>query len=171
MCSFTRSTTVSLVPLLFTLSAFPQEGTAPAKEESLYSVALCAGLAEMEKSWGYIDDSYMGGVRTDYRHMIVQKDPVITDRLPSQFGDYRVEYLDRRAQIDRYKKLGKGFSILRIRPMQNVGSRLKIQVDVSYFTHEERKWMYGVSDWSDGDFRYDCEKQKFVVPAVKLGGI
>jgi hypothetical protein len=126
----------------------------------------------MEKSWGHIDDSNGGStIRRDYRHMLVEKDPEITDRLPSQLGDYRVEYLDKRAQIDRYKKLRKAFPILRIHPMQNEGARLEIEVSVSYFTHEKRRWLFAVSDWSDVEFHYDCEKQKFVVSAVKLGGI
>jgi len=109
VCAFKRSIALSLVLLIFALSAIPQEGGTPAKEQNLYSVALFASIVEMEKSWGYIDDNNGGsGVRTDYRHMLVEKDPEITDRLPSQFGDYHVEYLDNRAQIDRYEKLGKG---------------------------------------------------------------
>jgi len=125
----------------------------------------------MEKSWGHIDDSYLGGIRTDYRHVPVEKDPEITNGLPSQQGDYRVEYLDRREQFDRLRKLRKGFAVLRIHPMQSDGSLLKILVSVSYLTYEKHRFMYAVSDWSDVEFRYDCERQKFVVSSVKLGGV
>jgi hypothetical protein len=55
--------------------------------ENLYAVALFVSLAEMEKSWGEIDDSDGGSrVRTDYHRMPVEKDPEITDHLPAQFG-------------------------------------------------------------------------------------
>ena len=172
MYAFKRSVALGLVALLLAIPVFPQEGGAPAKGDNLYSVALFASIVEMEKSWGHIDDSNGGStIRRDYRHMLVEKDPEITDRLPSQLGDYRVQYLDKRAQIDRYKKLRKAFPILRIHPMQNEGARLEIEVSVSYFTHEKRRWLFAVSDWSDVEFHYDCEKQKFVVSAVKLGGI
>jgi hypothetical protein len=170
--AFKRSFALGLLALLLAVPAFPQEGGAPAKGDNLYSAALFASIVEMEKSCGYIDDSIGGSrVRTDYRHTLVEKDPEITDRLPSQLGDYRVEYLDKRAQIDRYKKLRKAFPILRIHPMQNEGARLELEVSVSYLTHQKRRWLYGVSDWSDVEFQYDCGKQKFVVSAVKLGGI
>jgi hypothetical protein len=43
----------------------------------------------MEKSYGHMDDSEGGSrIRTDYRHMLVEKDPEITDGLPSQQGDF-----------------------------------------------------------------------------------
>ena len=119
-----------------------------------------------------IDDSNGGSsIRTDYRHALVEKDPEITDGLPSQRGDYQVEFLDRREQMDRYKKLQKEFAILRIHPIQSDGSRLKIQVSVSYFTYEKRKFLLAISDWSDVEFSYDCASQKFIISSVKLGGI
>ncbi len=172
MYAISRSVAFSLLLLLCALSASPQTGEAPAKDDNLYSMALLASMTEMEKSWGHIDDSNGGsGIRTDYHHMLVEKDPEITDNLPSEFGDYRVEYLDRQAQIDRYKKLRKQFSILRIHPMKNEGSRLKISVTVSYLEYKNGRLMFALSDWSNVEFRYDCGKQNFVIAEVKLGGI
>jgi hypothetical protein len=162
----------SLVLLLCAGFAFPQERGERAREENLYSKALFASITEMEKSWGRIDDSNgRGGIRTDYRHMLVERDPEITDHLPSQLGDYRVEYLDSQAQIDRFKKLRKEFSILRIHPLQSEGSRLTVQVTVSYLKYEKGKLNLGLSDWSDVEFRFDCERQNYLVSAVNLGGI
>jgi hypothetical protein len=172
MCAIKRSVVLSLILLLCALTGSPKDGQTPAKKDNLYSVALFASLSEMEKSWGHFDDSEDGStIRTDYRHVPVEKDPEITDGVPAQQGDYQVEYLNSREQRDRYKKLRKRFAILKIRPMQSDGSRLKIQVSVSYLTYEKHKFMYEVSDWSDVEFRYDCEYQKFVVSSVKLGGI
>ena len=103
--------------------------------------------------------------------MLVQKDNEITDGLPSQLGDYRVEYLDYREQIDRYKKLRKEFSILKIGSMQSDGARLRIVISVYYLSYKKHKLLLGLSDWSEVEFRYDCEKQKYIVSSVKLGGI
>lgn len=172
MCAIKRLVLLSLVPILFSLSGFPQTGGTPARQDNVYSMALLASLTEMEKSWGHIDDSEGGsGIRTDYRRMLVEKDAEITESLPSQFGDYRVEYLDKQTQIDRYKKLRKQFSILKIHPLRNEGSRLKIIVSVSYLTYKKNRLVLAVSDWSSVEFRYDCEKQNFVISEVKLGGI
>jgi hypothetical protein len=167
-----RAVVLSLFALLWTVSVFPQKVEEPAKEDNLYSVALFSSIVEMEKQWSQFDDSEgRNGIRTDYHHMLVEKDPQITDLLPLQLGSFRVEYLDRKAQIDRYKQQRKEFSILRIHPMQSDGALVKIQVSVSHLTHEKHKFLLAISDWSDVVFRYDCENQKFVVASVKLGGI
>jgi hypothetical protein len=172
VCAIKRSIVLGFILLSCAPTGFPREGQIPAKKDNLYSVALFASVSEMEKSWGHIDDSNGGSrIRTDFRHVLVEKDPEITDGLPSQEGDYRVEYLDSREQMDRYKKLRKEFAILRIRPMQSDGSLLKIQVSVSYLTYEKHKFLLAISDWSDVEFRYDCGNQKFVVYGVKPGGI
>jgi len=143
-----------------------------AKDGSLYSTALFASLAEMEKSWGHIDDSNGGeNVRTDYHHMLVKKDPEITNGVSSQLGAYRVEFLDNPELIAKYRKLRKAFAVLEIHPAQNVGAELKIEVSVSYFSYRKGKAAFALSDWSDVNFRYDCEKQAFLVSAVDLGGI
>jgi hypothetical protein len=157
---------------LCSFAAYPQEGGVPAKEDNLYSVALFASVSEMEKSWGHLDDSDNGNnTRRDYRHMLVEKDAVITNALPTQLGTFHVEFLDDQAQIGRYKQLHKKYSILKIRPIQNDGSRLKIEISVSYFGLRKGKPTYEVSDWSDVEFRYDCEKQRYLISSIKLGGI
>jgi hypothetical protein len=167
-----RSVVVWVVLFLHALTAYPQLGGPPAKEDNLYSKALFASISEMDKSWSHIDNSNGGsGIRTDYHHLLVEKDVEVTDGLPTQMGDYHVEYLDHQALIDRYKKLRKEFPVLRIHPIQSDGTRLKIQVSVSYFSYKKQRLLFGFSDWSDVEFGYDCEKQKYIVSSVKLGGI
>ena len=55
---------LSLFPILCIVPAITQEPSAP--KDRLYSMALVAGATEMQKKTGYIDDSYLGGIRTDY---------------------------------------------------------------------------------------------------------
>jgi hypothetical protein len=165
-----RSVALSIIPFLLVLPVYPQDKSAPAKEENPYSKALLASIVEMEKSFGHIDDSHLG-IRTNYHHMLVEKDPGITNDLPEQFGEYRVEYLDMQNQIARCKKLRKPFSILKIQPMKSEGARLKIQVTVYWIEYKKSKLNLALSDWSDVEFRFDCETQSFVISNVKLGGI
>jgi hypothetical protein len=114
----------------------------------------------MSKSWG-----------DDYRHMIVEKDRAITDDLPSQLGEHRVEYLDLQGLIDRHKKLRKEFPILVASPMKNEGERLEITFTVRHISYKKGRLNYALSDWVNVYFRYDCEKREYVIDEVKLGGI
>lgn len=154
--------------LMFLASACSLAQNAPAttKKDDLYAVALFASVREMDKSWGNIDDSDIThGPRTDYKHMFVESNPSITDGLPLQDGEYRVEYLDQQRELDTCKKLRKPFAILIIEPMRSDGSRLQVQVSLDYETHKGRKLMLGISEWSVVHFKYDCASQKFVFPA------
>jgi hypothetical protein len=163
---------LGILLLLFFFPLYPQEKGAAAEEENLYSKALAASIAEMEKSFGHTDDSVAGNrIRTDYHHMFVEKDLEITNDLAEQFGEYRVEYLDAQNQIARCKEFRKPFSILKIRPMKSEGARLKIQVTVYWVEYKKSKLNFALSDWSEVEFRFNCEAQSFVISNIKLGGI
>jgi hypothetical protein len=141
-------------------------------ENSLYSLALKSSILQMEKDWGQTDDSLRGErIRTDYHHMVVEKDPLITNQLPSEFDNYSVEYLDHDGLVARYGKFGKDYAVLVIRPIQNEGPILTVEVVVYWVSYKSRRLKLGLSDWSDVEFRYDCGQQQFVVSSVKLGGI
>jgi len=166
--------TVLPVAFVFLIAVFVSAQSEPSKntEYNLYSLALKTSILQMDKDYGHIDDSVLGEqVRTDYRRMIVEKDPLITDGLPAEFGNHSVEYLDREGLAARYRKLGKSYATLVIRPIQNEGPTLKVEVVVYWISYKKHRLALGLSDWSDVEFRYDCDKQQFVVSSVKLGGI
>jgi hypothetical protein len=153
-----------------TASAHAQTTSSQAADQNLYWLALKASILQMENEWGHIKDS-VGEVQTDYRHMIVEHDPIITDALPTQFDGHVVEYLDDAGLTERYRKLGKSYATLRIRPIQNDGATLKIGISVYWVSYRKQGLLFELSDWSDVEFRYDCDKQHFVISSVKLGGI
>jgi hypothetical protein len=156
----TKQFTLTLLAIaLLSSSAVAQTPQQPL-EANLYYRALFAGLDKMSKSYG-----------NNYHHVIVQKERGITDGLPSQLGEHRVEYLDSQGLIDRYKKLRKEFPILVARPMKNEGERLNITFTVWHISYTKGRLNYAVSDWVDAYFRYDCEKREYVIDEVKLGGI
>ena len=166
--------TVLLAAFLAIVAASVSAQSEPSKsaENNLYSLALRTSILRMEKDWGHIDDSVLGEqIRTDYRHMIVEKDPLITDGLPAEFDNHTVEYLDHERLAARYRKLGKSYASLVIRPIQNEGPTVKVAVDVYWIRYKKHRLELGLSDWSNIEFRYDCDQQQFVVSSVKLGGI
>lgn len=169
------STLVFLFVLLITLQvgkstphAMAWQGTT----ESLYTRSLLASLNEITKRWGNIDDSSAGTrVRTDWNNVTVEKFPEITDGMPARIDEFRIEYADLPALIDRYKRLRKEFSLLVAHPMTTEGPRLKLSYSISWFKYEKGKAFFGLSAWSIVYFRYDTNAQKYVVDEVKLGGI
>jgi len=159
-----------VAPIAVSVSA--QSESSKDAENNLYSLALKTSILQMEKDWGHIDDSVSGEkIRTDYRHMIVEKDPLITDGLPAEFDNHSVEHLDHEGLVARYRKLGKSYATLVIRPIQNEGPMLKVAVVVYWASYKKHRLQLGLSDWSNVEFRYDCGQQQFVVSSVKLGGI
>jgi hypothetical protein len=141
-------------------------------KDTLYSMALVAGVAEMQKQWGYIDDGDRGGrIRTDYHHLIVRKKPEITDDLPSQSDEFHFDYLDDASLLGRYNQVKKGFSILEVHPIHDRGPTLKIHISQSWVeSHQGHLWI-GISDWANVEFRFDCRQQAYLISDVKLGGI
>src|SRR5437868_1117727 len=118
-----------------------------ANDNNLYSLALKTSILQMEKDWGHIDDSVGGeNIRTDYRHMIVQKDSQITNGLPAEFENHFVEYLDSEGLVERYKNLRKSYAVLVIRPIQNEGKMLKIAVVVYWVSSKKRRLQLALSD-------------------------
>jgi len=59
--------------------------------------------------------------------MIVERDPVITDGLPTEFESHFIEYSDEQALLDHYRKAGKSYATLKIHPIQNRSSALKLK--------------------------------------------
>jgi hypothetical protein len=136
---------------------------------NLYATALFASLDKMAKDWGGIDDASDHTIRTDYHRMIIEKNDV-TENLPESLGAYRVEYLDEDELIDRYRKLGKEFAVLRIHPITTNGVKLSIKVALYWFSYKKTILTFALSDWSNVEFHYDCEKHEWTIDDVKLDG-
>ena len=142
----------------------------PRNQQNLYATALFASLDKMAKDWGGINDASDHTIRTDYHRMIVEKDDV-TESLPDSLGEYRVDYLDEDELVARYRKLRKEFAVLRIHPIKNEGAKFRINIALYWFSYKKETLNYALSDWSDVEFHYDCEKKKWMIDEVKLGGV
>lgn len=166
----TRS--VLLYLCLLCLAPLGGQSAASSEKGKLYERALSATIMEMERAYGHIDDSSLDtNIRTNYRHLPVEKRDEITEELPTQFDKHEVEYLDVQGLMDRYRRLGKPFAILSIRPMRDNGEDLEVVIRVYWFSMEEEKPVFALSDWSIVKFRHDCAKHKWILASVKLDGI
>lgn len=171
-----RTVLLTATIALITVVVHAQSNQSGSNKDNLYSLALKTSILKMEKDYGHIDDTVMGErTRTDYRHMVVEKDPLITEGLPTEFEnhsiEYLIEYLDHQGLLERYNKLGKPYAALVIRPMRNEGKTLKVAVAAYWISVEKNGLQLGLSDWSNVEFQYDCNRQRFVVSSVKLDGI
>lgn len=167
-----------LILVFYGPSAFTQGGNKTVDEHNLYSKSLFASLkkfAELDETLrsrgAFIGNDCGDRLCADYRNMIVERHREITDGLPSQLRDYRVEYLDAQGLIDRYRKLRKELPILIAHPMETERERVKISFTLHWFSYKKQSMTYAISDWSTVYFRYDCEKREYVIDEVKLGGI
>ena len=103
--------------------------------------------------------------------MVVRKDPGITDKLNSQFGEYHVTYLDNASLIGRWKQLRKDFAILVVEPVNCPEDRLKVTVHFSWAHYRRRQLQFRIDSWADVYFRYDNATRKYVVDNVELAGV
>jgi hypothetical protein len=157
--------------VIYAHTATSQTASLPTKDD-LYYLALQASILQMEREWGHLGHSALEeGIPIDYRRMLVRKDPIITDGLPTAFENHSIEYLDDQELIDRYRKLNNSFLVLKIAPIRNQGTVLKIVVSTYWFSYKKHRLQFGYSDWSDVEFRYDCKQDAFVITSVKLVGI
>ena len=144
----------------------------PRGSANLYERALAASIEEMARAYGHIDDSYGGEfIRTDYRHLVVEKNEVITDDFARLLGEREVEYLDHRDLVTRARHLRKPFAILVGRPMVNEGSWLVIIFEKPRVSYKRGTLRYAMSDWSTVYIRYECDPvNDFIIDHVTLGG-
>jgi hypothetical protein len=164
---------LKLFPIVCALAVAACAQTSSTKD-NLYSRALEASVIEMEKQWGHLGHSALDDevqIPTNYRRMIVHKNPIITDDLPTAFGNHSIEYLSDQEVIERSKKVKKAFAVLKIGPIRNEGAVLKVVVSVYWFSYKNHRAQFAYSDWSDVRFHYDCERDTFFMASVKLGGI
>jgi hypothetical protein len=101
---------VNFFAVLFVIPVYPQEANCPSKgRKPVFQGVICQHRRN-GKVLGHVDDGNNGSsVRTDYHHMLVEKQPGVTDELPEQFGEYHVEYPDTPEETARCKVLRKDF--------------------------------------------------------------
>jgi len=148
-------------------NALSQSKTASQTEDNLYAISLSACVKkEFEE---YADIASSG--RTFFNR-IVEYDLLLTENLPTQFGDFKIEYLNAEGLSERYKKTRQRLSVFRIFPMRNDGAILKINVSHYYVSVPKRRnYIYELEGGCRTEFKYDSPEEKFVLSKVELWGV
>ena len=140
-------------------------------ESDIYFRAVAAAVAEMTRQWRHIDDSALGTrERTDWRNLVGARSET-TVYLPAHFDGFTLTWCDANQLVARYKRLRKAFSILTVSPARIDGDRIRVLVEMQWFSYEKRRALYEISDWANVYFRLDSSKHDYVVDGVELGGI
>ena len=137
--------------LLLADYVFPQASSAP--DRNFYLEALLACVENQDKEYGKL------GLEGDYRNRIVEHNLFLTQKLPPQIGEYRIEYLNEVELVARYKRLHKPFPIISVRPMVNEEGMLRIGLADYWFSYEKRSLTYSLEGGCNVFFRYDCKRR------------
>ena len=160
---------ISSLILLFGLcafTAFPQAKDAPSTESNLYARTLSACLAKELEDYGKLMTS-----RVDYENRVVERNIHLTDKLPTQFGKVKVEYLDSETLRERYQKSRKEIQILSLRPMKNEGATLIISIGNYWFSYTKKSYNYGLEGGCTVKFNFDSSQNNFALTKIDLWGI
>lgn len=149
--------------LLLAASAFSR--TADAPEGNLYLKALSACVEKQSQEYKRLN------LGRDYLNRIVEKNIFLTEKLPTQIGEYRIAYLDGNELVATYKRNRKPIPLLSMRPMVNEEGVLRIGLVDYWFSFEKRAATYSVEGGCNVFFRYDCEQKVHVIEKVELWGV
>ncbi len=147
-------------------NALSQTKAASQNEDNLYAVALSACVKKEFEEYGDIASSG----RTFFNR-IVEYDLHLTEKLPTQFGDFKIEYLTGGELLERYKKTRQRLSVFKMFPMRNEGAILKINFSHYYVSVSKKKFLYALEGGCQTEFKYDSQKEKFVLSKVELWGV
>lgn len=159
--------------LLFSISVFAQEN-----KDSLYARGLKACLDKEVAEYSSIS-------RHDLRDVIVEYDFDLTDRLPNQVGEIKVQYLSDWELAQKYNKLpkverGRGIRFIKIFPLSDKDDRLVFAYNNYWFKYSEKggffsrkKFMFerSLEGGCHADIALDARQRKFVIEKVKLWGV
>jgi len=164
----------SILILTFTLQyfLFALENTNADNSDNLYGHALFAGIKSMDKEWGHIKDCHdTTRVQINYKNIVLDSDPELTDSIPTSHDNVQVELLDRQGLLERSKSLNKAIPVIRLHPIKNNKSKLLISLTLYWVSYKNSLLHYALSDWCTVTFSFDCRKNKYIVMKTELGGI
>ena len=125
--------------------------------ESLYLKALSASLD--------------AGLNSDKKISTVEKDTLLLDSFPNEIGGHRVEYLNGKELVGRYKRERKPIWLTAIKPIRNEGGKLFINISNYEFSYEKNRMTYALDGGCKVIFRHDCSNNTFEVEKVECGGV
>jgi hypothetical protein len=159
--------------LILLLSTFANAQVETKKGTNLYETALSACVVEQFKQYG---DQ---GAETRFRllNRIYEQNSALTDDLPTQIGEIKIEFLDREAIVQRYRKSKKSpygrpqIPVSVIGPMKNDGTTLKIGIRDYWISYKKSVDFYALEGGCIVDFKYDSQLDDFAITKIDLWGV
>jgi hypothetical protein len=152
---------------LCAFNAFSQSQVVPATDTNLYVKALSACYTEEAKTAQNIHAEN----RFEFYNQVIEQDNLLTKNLPMQFGEFKVEYLNRKSIADRYKKTKQPFGVRIVNPMQNDGTTIRVSFTDFIVSYKKRIYKYGLEGGCIVEFKFDCPLNQFVIAKVDLWGV
>ena len=141
---------------------------APTTSPDIYAMAVRAAAEEKARAY-----SKLKGY--DLFNLVFRKGST-TDRLPAEIGHFHLTVLDYNGLRDRYRDHGT-FAVSEVFPARIDGTGLRVNITDSWYSYRNGfifhrgSHMFAEEGGAEVFFRYDCEKQGFVVDHVSLWGI
>ena len=158
----------TLLLLLLSGLVLPAQTTGQAPhEENLYLTAFSAYLSKRNEMY----ESTEGLKKRDYLNVLVESDINLNKDFPTKIGRNTIEYLEHAARMRKFDKLRQPFRLIVFRPMENAGNKVVISFAEYMWSYKRNGFLYSLSDGAQVVFRFDCEKQSFIVDKVELWGI
>ena len=151
---------------LFVLTVFSQSKDAPSAESNLYARTLSVCLTKELEEYGKHRLR-----RVDYENRVIERNIHLTEKLPTQFGKVKVEYLDSETLRERYQKTRKEIQVLSLRLMKNEGTTLIISIGNYWFSYTKKSYNYGLEGGCTVNFNFDSSQNDFALTKIDLWGI
>lgn len=159
-----------LALILLVAPSFSQRASMKETNKSLYYEALKTYLEKNEQEYSKLFPE------RDFRNITVAKNSFITKNLPSEIGDYSINFVNYDELVELVKKNTAKDSeakttVVEIHPIKNEENKLAIKVVKSNARYEKKQLSLAVSDGGKIYFSFDCSKQTYVVDKIDFFGI
>jgi hypothetical protein len=162
---------------LYVANVFSQGQLKSLTGTNLYERALSACVTEQLTQYG----DQGSETRLRLMNRIIERNDLLTDKLPTQVGEIKIEYLDRQAIIDRYRKKRDDkkrdkesraeIPVSVISPIWNEGTILKISLRDWYVSYKKRVFNYALEGGCIVDFKFDSQLDDFAITKTDLWGV
>ena len=152
---------------LCAFNAFSQSQVALETDSNLYVKALSACYTEQAKTAQNIQPEN----RYEFYNRVIEQDNSLTKNLPTQFGEFKIEYLNRKSIADKYKKNKQVFGVRVVNPMHNDGATIRVSFSDFIVSYKKRVYNYGLEGGCIVEFKFDCPLGKFIIAKTDLWGV
>lgn len=166
---------IVIVVLLSTVSIFAQDAN-----QSLYSKGLRACLEKEVQQYSKFSER-------DLRNVIVLKNYQLTDKLPPQLGEIKIQYLDNSELAQKFKsrkknekKMRDEIPIIEMYPLYDEGNKLYFAYNNywfgssekgGFFTRKRTIYSHSLEGGRHAEIGFDPATGAFKIERVKLWGI